>query len=332
MIRYIIRRLLISIPILLIGSFACYVLVATAGNPLAEMRFRPGVTEADIKAAEVSLGLDKPVFIRYWNWLADFLSGDWGQSIALGQAKTAVFPAVTDALWTTGRLVIGAELLALTLGVSVGVLAAVRQYSIFDYLATSTAFLMFSMPIFCVAVIVKNYGIQFNNVLESMGLDRWLTTAGPRPGGFTGSFGEVIFKYTGTFLLPTVALMLISFAAYSRFERASMLEILHSDFVRTARAKGISQGRVIFRHAFRNALIPVSTLFSLNFGAVLSGAIITETVFGWAGMGTLLVNSVRQFDPPMLMGWLAVTATLIVLFNLIADVVYGILDPRIRLG
>ena len=165
-----------------------------------------------------------------------------------------------------------------------------------------------------------------------MGLDRWLTTAGPRPGGFSGSFGEVIFKYTGTFLLPTLALMLISFAAYSRFERASMLEILHSDFVRTARAKGISQGRVIFKHAFRNALIPVATLFSLNFGAVLSGAIITETVFGWAGMGTLLVNSVRQFDPPMLMGWLAVTATLIVLFNLFADIVYGVLDPRIRLG
>jgi peptide/nickel transport system permease protein len=331
-IRYIIRRLLISIPILLIGSFLSYVLVASAGNPLAEMRARPGVTEQQVQELAAELGLDKPVIGRYWDWLTGFVQGDWGTSVALGQARAEVFPAVTDALWVTGRLVIGAELLALVLGVSVGVLAAVRQYSIFDYLATSTAFLMFSMPIFCVAVIIKSYGIEFNNVLQSMGIDRWLTTAGPPSEGFTGSVGDVVFKYTGTFLLPTLSLMLISFAAYSRFERASMLEIMHSDFVRTARAKGISNGRVIFRHAFRNALIPVATLFSLNFGAVLSGAIITERVFGWFGMGSLLVDSVRTFDPNMLMGWLAVTATLVVLFNLVADIVYGFLDPRIRLG
>ena len=332
MIRYIIRRLLISVPILLIGSFLCYVLVATAGNPLADLRARPGATEEQVQQVARELGLDRPVIARYWDWLIHFVQGDWGTSVALGQARAEVFGQVTSALWVTGRLVVGAELLALVLGISVGVLAAVRQYSIFDYLATSTAFLMFSMPIFCVAVIVKNYGIQFNDVLVSLGMDRWLRTAGPKPGGLGGTPGEIIFNYTGTFVLPTLALMLISFAAYSRFERASMLEILHSDFVRTARAKGISQSRVIFRHAFRNALIPVATLFSLNFGAVFAGAIITETVFGWAGMGTLLVNSVRQFDPSMLMGWLAVTATLVVLFNLVADIVYGILDPRIRLG
>ncbi|GLZ35624.1 peptide ABC transporter permease [Lentzea sp. NBRC 105346] len=332
MIRYILRRILISIPILLLGSFLCYVLVASAGNPLADMRARPGVTEAQVQQVANELGLNRPVIVRYWDWLTNFLQGDWGQSVALGQARQAVQPAVLDALWTTGRLVVGSEILALSLGVAVGVLAAVRQYSIFDYVATSTAFLMFSMPIFCVAVIVKNYGIQFNNVLQSVGLERWLTTAGPRQGGFSGSFGEAIFKYTGTFLLPTLSLMLISFAAYSRFERASMLEVMHSDYVRTARAKGISQSRVIFKHAFRNALIPVATLFSLNFGAVFSGAIITETVFGWSGMGTLLISSVRNFDPAMLMGWLAVTATLVVLFNLVADIVYGILDPRIRLG
>jgi peptide/nickel transport system permease protein len=331
-IRYIIRRLLISIPILLIGSFLLFVLVASAGNPLAEMRARPGVTETQVQELAKELGLDKPVVARYWDWLTSFLQGDWGTSVALGQARADVYSQVTDALWVTGRLVVGAELLALTLGVAVGVLAAVRQYSIFDYVATSTAFLMFSMPIFCVAVVIKNYGIQFNNLLQSMGADRWLTTAGPPNDGFSGGIGDVVFKYTGTFLLPTISLMLISFAAYSRFERASMLEVLHSDFVRTARAKGISQSRVIFRHAFRNALIPVATLFSLNFGAVLSGAIITETVFGWSGMGTLLVSSVRAFDPNMLMGWLVVTATLVVIFNLVADIVYGILDPRIRLG
>ncbi|WP_018683991.1 ABC transporter permease [Actinokineospora enzanensis] len=332
MIRYIIRRLLISIPILLIGSILAFFLVSAAGNPVAELKAKPGTTPQQIHDLEVSLGLDQPIIVRYWRWLVNFIQGDWGQSIALGQAKVDIFSSVMRALWITARLVVGAEILAIVLGVVVGVIAAVKQYSIFDYLATSSAFLMFSMPIVCVAVILKTYGIRFNNLLESMGMDRWLSTVSPASGGFQGSFGHQIFQYTGTYLLPTLSLTLISFAAYSRFQRASMLETLNSDYVRTARAKGISQRRVIFRHAFRNALIPVSTLFSLNAAALFSGAIVTETVFGWRGMGFMLVQSIRTFDPYMLMGWLMVTATLVILFNLVADIMYGILDPRIRLA
>ncbi|SHG33632.1 ABC transporter permease [Streptoalloteichus hindustanus] len=332
MIRYIIRRLLISIPILLVGTFLSFVLVASLGDPLSELRAKPGVTEADVQALAQSLGVDKPILVRYWDWLTSFVQGDWGTSVALGQARADVYTVVTDALWVTAQLVIFAQLLALVLGVAVGVLAAVRQYSIFDYTATSLAFLAFSMPVFCVAIILKSYGIQFNNLLTSMGADRWLTTAGPPTGGFSGGFGEVIFKYSGTFLLPTLSLMLISFAAYSRFQRASMLETLHSDYVRTARAKGLSQGRVIFRHAFRNALIPVVTLAALNVGQVFTGAIMTEQVFGWNGMGSVLVSAVRQYDPNMLMGWLVVVAISVVVFNLVADVLYAYLDPRIRLG
>jgi peptide/nickel transport system permease protein len=330
--RYIIRRLLISAPILLIGSFFAFVMVAAAGNPVAELRAKPGVTEAQIRALEASLGLDRPIVVRYWDWLTDFLQGDWGQSIALGHAKVEVFDSTMRALWITARLVVGAEILAIILGVTVGVLAAVKQYSVFDYLATSGAFLMFSMPIFCVAVILKSYGIKFNNVLESLGMDRWLSTVSPAAGGFQGGVGQQIFQYTGTYLLPTLSLTLISFAAYSRFQRASMLETLHSDYVRTAKAKGLSHRRVILRHAFRNAMIPVTTLFSLNAAALFSGAIVTETVFGWRGMGNLLVQSIRTFDPLMLMGWLMVTATLVVVFNLVADIMYGFLDPRIRLA
>jgi peptide/nickel transport system permease protein len=330
--RYFLRRVLISIPVLLVGTFFAYVVVAASGDPLANLRAKPGVTEESIHDVAVALGLDQPIPVRYWHWLTHFVTGDWGTSVALGQAQADVFTVVTQSLWVTARLVIGAELLALVLGVTVGVLAAVRQYSIFDYIATALAFLMFSMPVFCVAIVLKSYGIQFNNALVSWGGDRWLTTAGPPTGGFRGGPGEVIFQYTGTFILPTISLMLISFAAYSRFQRASMLETLHSDYVRTARAKGLSAARVIFRHALRNALIPVSTLFALNFGAIMGGAIVTETVFGWRGMGSLLVTSVEQYDPNMLMGWLVVTAVLVILFNLIADLVYGILDPRIRLG
>ncbi|WP_344884311.1 ABC transporter permease [Allokutzneria multivorans] len=332
MVRYILRRLLVSIPILGIGSFLAYLMVASAGDPLSGLRGRPGTTEADIQNLALELGLDKPILSRYWDWLTSFLSGDWGTSIALGQARADVFDRVTTAFGTTFKLVLGAEVLAVTLGIAVGVLAAVRQYSIFDYLATSTAFVMFSMPVFCVAIVVKTYGIQFNDVLTGLGMRRWLTTAGPPVGGFKGDVLEQFRLYTGTFLLPTIALGAISFAAYSRFQRASMLETLSSDYVRTAHAKGLRPARVIFRHAFRNALIPVTTLAALNIGAVFSGAIITERVFGWNGMGNLLVSAVQQFDPPMLMGWLMITAILVVVFNLVADILYGILDPRIRLG
>jgi glutathione transport system permease protein len=332
MIRYIIRRLLISIPLLLVASFLSFLMVGSSGDPLADLKARPGMTEAKVHDIAVSMGLDKPLITRYFEWLGNFFRGDWGNSIALGQAGADVFSSVMRAMWITARLVVGAEILAIVIGVSVGVLAAVKQYSIFDYLATSAAFLMFSMPVFCVAVILKSYGIRFNNLLTNMGMDRWITTASPAEGGFSGSFGEAFFKYTGTYVLPTITLMLISFAAYSRFQRASMLETLNSDYVRTARAKGLSQRRVIFRHAFRNAMIPVTTLFSLNAAALFAGAVITETVFSWRGMGFLLVQSVRQFDPYMLMGWLMVTASLVIVFNLIADIMYGILDPRIRLG
>jgi peptide/nickel transport system permease protein len=331
-IRYIIRRLLISIPILVIGSFLAFLMVAAAGNPLGEFRQRPGVTEEQVRALEISLGLDQPIIVRYWNWLLDFVRGDWGESIALGQASVDVFDSVMRSLWITTRLVIGAEVLGILLGVTVGVLAAVKQYSIFDYFATSAAFLMFSMPVFCVAVILKTYGIQFNNVLESMGLDRWLSTVSPGETSSGGSFSEAVYEYTSLYTLPTLTLAAISFAAYSRFQRASMLETLHSDYVRTAKAKGLSQRRVIMRHAFRNAMIPVTTLFSINFAVVFTGAIVTETVFAWRGMGYLLVSSVRQFDPYMLMGWLMVTATLVIIFNLVADIMYGVLDPRIRLA
>jgi len=159
----------------------------------------------------------------------------------------------------------------------------------------------------------------------------WLRTTSPEQLK-TDGVGDFITSTIGAYLLPTLSIMAISFAAYSRFQRASMLEVMGSDYVRTARAKGLANGRVIFRHAFRNALIPVTTLFSVNFGSVLAGAIITETVFNWHGMGTLLVEAVNKNDTQVMMGWLVVIATSVIIANLIADLVYGILDPRIRVG
>jgi len=328
---YIVRRALISVGVLLVGSFLLYVMVAVSGDPLAALKTRPGVTPEVVETTARSLGLDRPVLVRYTDWLGGLVTGDWGTSVALGQARAEVLPTVLRAFWVTIRLVVIAEVLALLLGCGVGAIAALRQYSVTDYAATTAAFVLFSMPVFCIAIILKTYGIEFNDVVTGLGGERWLTTAGPPEGGFTGGPGEVLFRFTGTYLLPTITLAAVSFAAYSRFQRASMLETLRSDYVRTARAKGLTETQVVVRHALRNALIPVTTYFALQFGTVFGGAIVTEQVFGWHGMGSLLVDSIRQYDPDMLMGWLIVTATIVIVFNLVADILYSYLDPRIRL-
>lgn len=334
---YVLRRLAISIPVLLVGTFLCFVMVAGTGDPLGELRSNPNISAASLAQTAHQLGLDQNILTRYFTWLGNFLSGDWGISIAQGNALAPVAPKVIAAFGVTFKLVVGAELLALVIGVLVGVLAAVKQYSVVDYLATMLAFLLFSMPIFCVAIVLKNYAIEINGWVRDLGLsdvlgNPWLRTTSPESLKYDSGIGGFLATYVGAYLLPTLSIMAISFAAYSRFQRASMLETLNSDYVRTARAKGLPGSRVIFRHAFRNALIPVSTLFSVNFGAVLGGAIITETVFNWHGMGTLLVEAVTKNDTQVMMGWLVVIASTVIVANLIADLIYGILDPRIRVG
>ena len=331
MIRYIIRRILISIPLLIVASFLCFLLTNAMGDPLGEWKLQKPRTPAEISAAYERTGYNKPLIPRYVNWATNFVKGDWGQTVVPGNAGQEVKPQILKAFWISARLVVGAEIIALLIGMLVGVIGAVRQYSIFDYTVTGFAFTMFSMPLFCIALVLKYGGIQLNNWLESLGADRWIVTAGPPPGGFSGGIGEQIFQYTGAYVLPTICLVAIQFALYSRFQRASMLDVLNQDYVRTAQAKGISQARVVFRHAYRNALIPVATVASLNFGSLVGGAVITETVFGWSGMGRLLVQSIEGLEPYMVLGLMMVTAVFIVLFNLIADVLYAFLDPRIRL-
>ncbi|HEY0640050.1 MAG TPA: ABC transporter permease [Pseudonocardiaceae bacterium] len=331
MIRYVIRRLLISIPLLIAASFLCFTLTTMMGDPLGEWKLQRPRTEGEIAAAELRAGTDKPFLERYGNWAVNFAQGDWGTTVVPGNSTQDVQDKVFRALWVTARLVIGAELIALTLGVAVGVIGAVRQYSIFDYAATGSAFVMFSMPLFCLALMIKYVGIEFNNFLESNGFERWLRTAGPPDGGFQGSITDQVYQYTGSYILPTICLVAIQFALYSRYQRASMLEVLNADYVRTAQAKGLSQARVVFRHAFRNALIPIATVFALNFGALISGAVITETVFAWNGLGRLLVDAVNMKEPYMVLGFMMVTAVFIIICNLIADIMYAVLDPRIRL-
>ncbi len=332
MFRYIIRRLLISIPLLIAASFLCFGLTTAMGDPLGEWKLQKARTPAEIAAAYERTGYNKPFFDRYVDWAGDFVTGDWGESVVPGNAGKPVKEELFKAFGITLRLIIAAEIIALILGMAVGVIGAVKQYSLFDYTATGISFAMFSMPLFCVALIIKTGGISLNNWLESIGAGRWITTAGPPGDGFKGSFGEQVYQYTGAYILPTICLVVIQFALYSRFQRSSMLETLNADYVRTAQAKGISEGRAIFRHAFRNALIPIITVSSLNFGAGFGGAVITETVFGWSGMGKFLIDAVTKLEPYQVLGFMMLTAVFIIVFNLLADVLYAFLDPRIRLA
>jgi peptide/nickel transport system permease protein len=331
MLRYVVRRILISIPIVILATFLCFALVTAMGDPLGDWKTQRPRLPAAVAAEEAIVGYDQPFFSRYGHWAVNFVEGNWNRNVVPGDNNQPVKPQIISALGVTAKLVLFAELIAIAIGMLTGVVGAVRQYSMFDYSVTGVAFVLFSMPLFCIAIMLKSIAPPLNNWLQSIGFGRWITTAGPPTSGYTGGLWHVIYQFTGVYVLPVICLFAISFALYSRFQRGSMLDVLNSDYVRTAQAKGLSQSRVIFRHAFRNALIPVVTVASLNIGAVFSGAIITERVFNWQGMGTLIVNAVQTVEPWMVLAWLVVTAVFIIVFVLISDILYAYLDPRIRL-
>ncbi|HEY4409477.1 MAG TPA: ABC transporter permease [Acidimicrobiia bacterium] len=320
---FILRRLAISIPLIIVSSFVVFLLVAAAGDPLAELRGNPNTPKSTIEARRHQLHLDKPVLVRYGMWAKGAIHGDFGRSFVTGEK---VGPKLWRAIGVTMRLLAGSVLLAVLFGVMIGVVAALRQYSKFDYLATLFAFIFFSMPVFWLAAVLKDVGIRIN---EAVG-HTWFFTVGEESPGLAGSFVHVWSDRLGHLVLPALSLILIQVAGWSRYQRASMLEVLNADYVRTAKAKGLPPGKVIVRHALRNALIPVVTLVAIDFGLLLSGAVITETVFAWSGMGRLLITGLQRQDINVVQAWLLVSATMVIVFNLVADVLYGYLDPRIR--
>jgi peptide/nickel transport system permease protein len=508
MLAFIARRLVVSFFVLLAGTFIMYILVANAGDPLFDLRQDTSPDrEAKIEARTEALNLDSPVLLRYFGWLRGVggcvvpgVQCDWG----LTASSQSVTPLISNAIGQTLQLIMVATIAALVLGIMIGIVTALRQYSSLDYTATFGSFLFFSLPIFWVAVLLKQFlAINFNNwladpvisvpVIIALGLfsglvwmviiggdrqrkqstfaiaaiaagsvlwlisaTRWfespslgpilvafmalgsavlmtavfagfryrrvlyaaLATAGvgivvnlvldsivadptwaiiglmlvvtiavsggigavagglqrrqavtasiltgvltagviyadrllaawegyaenvrgrpvPTFGARTPNFDQGYWQNTldaaTHLILPTIAITLISFATYTRFTRASMLEVRNQDYVRTARAKGLAERTVNVRHAFRNALIPVTTLMAVDFGAVIGGAVITESVFGWQGMGKLFIERLIQVDPNPVMAFFVITGGAVVLFNMFADIAYAYLDPRIRL-
>jgi peptide/nickel transport system permease protein len=314
---YVARRLIQAIPLLIgITVVAFAILKTTPGGPLAAYEANPSVTPEDLRRLEHALGLDQPVPVQYASWLGHFLTGDWGYSLATSQpVLRTIIERLPNTLWLMTTVYVVTLLIALP----IGVLTAVKQYSWFDHAVTGATFAAFSMPTFWLGLLLV---ILFGLTLRVLPLGGMLAPGAP----FT------IGDLARHLVLPVATLSLVGVGTYVRFLRASMLETTGQDYMRTARSKGLAERQVITRHALKNAAIPFVTVAALDLPELFGGALVTEQIFGWPGMGRLFYDSVTRYDYPVLMGILAISATFVVLANLLADVLYGYLDPRIRYG
>lgn len=322
MLAYVTRRVLYSIPVLVVASVIVFFGVSSVGDPLGDLKRQPRFSQQTLQNIIERNHLDEPLIVQYGHWAADAVTDSFGTTIV---GDRPIWPDLRRAFKNTLQLVIAAEAIALTLAVLLGVLSARYQYSFFDYTTTTVSFLGFSVPIFWFALILQ---VIFTNLYNATDV-RIFYTAGlssVNPGtGFTWLVDRIQHL-----ALPIIALSYVSVAQYSRYMRSSMLEVLHEDYIRTARAKGLKESKVTMKHALRNALIPVVTVAALNLGTVFGGVIITETVFSLDGMGLYFIEALGAREINALMAWLMLTSVLIIAFNLVADIIYGWLDPRIR--
>lgn len=318
---YVARRLLLSIPVLVAASMVVFFGLSAVGDPLGELRARPNVSQETIDLLVERRHLDEPLVVQYGHWVRSAATESFGTTIG-GQE---IWPDLRRALWHTLQLVVVAELIALLLGVVLGVLSAKRQYSAFDYVTTTVSFLGYSVPVFWFALILQVLATNFYNATDI----RLVYTAGlSSPDGGTGL--AFLVDRIQHLALPILTLAFVSVALYSRYMRSSMLDVVNTDYIRTARAKGLRESVVTRKHAVRNALIPIVTIAALNFGSLVSGAIVTESVFALDGMGLYFVNALAAREVYAVMAFLMLTAAIIVVANLVADLLYGYLDPRIR--
>jgi len=321
MTRYIIRRVIQALPLLLVISFTVFLLMnLIPGGPLAAYENNPNISPEDLARLKRELGLDAPIHMRYWKWLTSVALGDWGISEI---TRRPALVEITEKLPNTLYLSLTAFALALLISIPIGIISATRQYSWMDHTATTIAFLGQSMPVFWFGLILI---IIFNATLEN-------SSGGPLlPGGGMFTIGAP-FSYSDRLshlILPASVLTFFSLGSHIRYMRAGMLDVLHQDYIRTAYAKGLRERAVLVQHAFKNAILPLVTVIGLEIPGLFAGAVITETIFSWPGMGRLFFNSIERGDYAVMMGILMMSATLIVLFGLITDIVYALVDPRIR--
>jgi peptide/nickel transport system permease protein len=322
-ITYVIRRLFYSLLVLIAASILVFWGMSLVTSPIGFLRLQPNFSEQTIQNITERKHLDEPIYIRYGYWVKDMVTNKFGTETV---SDLPIWPDLQRAMGHTLQLIVAAELLAILLAVAIGVYSALRQYSAFDYGATTFSFVGLAMPVFWLALMLQ---ILFVNIY--LWFDVRIFYVASLNSVDPGTGFHFVLDRAQHLALPIIVLAVANIATYSRFMRAAMLEVVNSDYVRTARAKGLPERRVTMSHAFRNALIPLVTLVALNFGALLSGAIITETVFALDGMGIYFITHLQEGDPYPVMAFLMVSAVFVIVFNLIADLAYGWLDPRVRL-
>jgi peptide/nickel transport system permease protein len=318
---YVGRRALYSIPVILVASFLTFAFVRATFDPTAKLR-QSREPAAAIAAERQQLGLNEPLVQQYGTWLWNFVRGDWGTSERTHEAVSA---QIGRALWNTTQLIVWGVLAAALVAIAVGVYSALRQYSALDYTFTGLSFLGLALPAFWFGLLA----IEF----LAVGPKQWFHLSEP-PLFFVGlhSGNGGVLNYARHLVLPVLTLMVQIVAGWSRYQRASMLDVMSSDYIRTAKAKGVPRRQIVWRHGVRNGLIPLVTVMALDIGALFGGLIITEKIFSIPGMGKLFFDSLLAGDATTLTAWLVVTAVFIVVCNLLADLAYGWLDPRVRLA
>lgn len=313
--KYALRRSLQALPLLAGVAILCFALTQfLPGGPLTLLARNPHATAAQIKNIAHDLGLDQPGYVQFFHWVGGMIHGDWGTSY---YDDRPVLVDIFDRLPATLVLMSSGFLVSFVLAISIGVLSAVYRYSIFDYATTFFSFFGLSMPIFW-------FGLMLQLIFAShLG---WL----PAADAYDERSGFTLLGGLQHIILPAFTLGITSIAGWSRYMRSSLLEVIGLDYIRTARAKGLQRARIVWRHGVRNALIPLVTVMALDVPTYFTGAVVVEEIFSWPGMGRLFFDSLNNRDYPVQLGLLVISAFLIILGNLIADLAYGWLDPRIK--
>jgi peptide/nickel transport system permease protein len=316
--RYIIRRSLQAIPLLFLLSIFMFLLIhALPGGP-EQVIFNPHLDPVGRANLRARFGLDDPLPIQYLKWLGNSLIGNFGSSFATSQPVSQV---LAQRFPNTIQLFSISLLVALVLAIFLGVISAVRQNTALDYTVTTFSYFGLAMPIFLLGLFLQDiFAVQLH----------WLPVSGTASLGYSFDPFNAFIDHGLHLVLPVIALSVLFIAGWSRYMRASMIETTKQDYMRTARAKGVGPASSLVRHALRNAVIPLITVVAIDFGSIAGGAVITETIFAWPGMGSLFFDSLQSRDYPVLLAILMLSGFFVILFNLIADILYGVMDPRIR--
>jgi glutathione transport system permease protein len=325
MVRFLVRRLVNYIALCLVATFLAFSLAALTFDPVGRLMERnPPPPQSVIDAKRAELRLDEPIPTRFAAWLGGVVQGDFGQTTV----NTSVSEELPRRAGVSLRLFLIGTIVGISLGVIVGVAGAIRQYKFSDYVITLFSFVILSTPVFLLGLLLKYGALEINSAVGS----QLLVFTGETTPGFQGGFGAAaLLDRLQHLVLPTITIALGQIAYYSRYQRSAMLDVLGSDFLRTAQAKGLTRRKALYKHGLRTALVPMATLFAFGFGLLITGGVFTERIFGWFGMGDWLVYGVQQDDINITAAVTLFVAVLVLISGWLSDVFYALLDPRVRL-